>query len=308
MRHRYLLGYLIAAAMIMALGCTTVLAQADQGTKRYAPPSVSKDHSKPAPRTADGHPDLSGMWIEKYGALGTDPAAGKTEVPNRRSGMPAAYPSDELPYQPWAALKARQLHDAENTDPLLHCEPYGVPRIWGGPHPARLVQLPGELIILYERDTAFRIIPTDDAEGGVSFIQNDQLSGQLHQPCRVRAAPDARNAVGLAMQQRIGILSVVQLSGFQGRPGLIRQFVRRIGSGHTGPAVRHFRFSGSGIGSQRSVFLDPHSGEVWMSVSCARSWLGMILGYRRRRIPLRALICLCQNGRAAQSHDHRRGN
>jgi hypothetical protein len=161
MRHRYLLGYLIAAAMIMALGCTTVLAQADQGTKRYAPPSISKDHSKPAPRTADGHPDLSGMWIEKYGALGTDPAAGKTEVPNRRSGMPAAYPSDELPYQSWAALKARQLHDAENTDPLLHCEPYGVPRIWGGPHPARLVQLPGELIILYERDTAFRIIPTD---------------------------------------------------------------------------------------------------------------------------------------------------
>jgi hypothetical protein len=161
MRHRYLLGYLIAAAMIMALGCTTVLAQADQGTKRYAPPSVSKDHSKPAPRTADGHPDLSGMWIEKYGALGTDPAAGKTEVPNRRSGMPAAYPSDELPYQSWAALKARQLHDAENTDPLLHCEPYGVPRIWGGPHPARLVQLHGELIILYERDTAFRIIPTD---------------------------------------------------------------------------------------------------------------------------------------------------
>jgi len=43
----------------------------------------------------------------------------------------------------------------------LHCEPYGVPRIWGGPHPARLVQLPGELIVLYERDTAFRIIPAD---------------------------------------------------------------------------------------------------------------------------------------------------
>jgi hypothetical protein len=161
MKQRYLLGYLLAAALIIAFGSTTASAQSDQGTKKYAPPSVSKDHSKPAPRTADGHPDLSGMWIEKYGALGTDPAAGKSEVPNRRAGLPAAYPSDELPYQPWAALKARQLHDAENTDPLLHCEPYGVPRIWGGPHPARLVQLPGELIVLYERDTAFRIIPTD---------------------------------------------------------------------------------------------------------------------------------------------------
>jgi hypothetical protein len=53
------------------------------------------------------------------------------------------------------------LFDAGNTDPLLHCLPYGVPRIWGGPHPARIVQLPGEMLVLYERDTAFRIIPTD---------------------------------------------------------------------------------------------------------------------------------------------------
>ena len=161
MRRYPLLKYLVAAAMVAALSLAGASAQSDkdQGTKKYAPPSLSKDHSKPAPRTADGHADLSGMWIEKYGALGPDPAAGKTEV-KARSGA-AAYPSDELPYQPWAALKARQLRDAANTDPLLHCEPYGVPRIWGGPHPARLVQLPGELIILYERDTAFRIIPTD---------------------------------------------------------------------------------------------------------------------------------------------------
>ena len=163
MRHHGLLGYVLLAALVTALGTAVALAQTttEEGTKKYAPPSVSKDHSKPAPRTADGHPDLSGMWIEKYGALGTDPAVGKPQGAGRRADTAAKYPSDALPYQPWAALKARQLHDAENTDPLLHCEPYGVPRIWGGPHPARLVQLPGELIILYERDTAFRIIPTD---------------------------------------------------------------------------------------------------------------------------------------------------
>jgi hypothetical protein len=160
MKHHHLLGCLLAAAMFAGLASVAAFAQADQGAKKYAPPALSKDHSKPAPRAADGHPDLSGMWIEKYGALGTDPAVGKPEGSGRRTG-PAAYESDGLPYQPWAALKARQLRDAENTDPLLHCEPYGVPRIWGGPHPARLVELPGELIILYERDTAFRIIPTD---------------------------------------------------------------------------------------------------------------------------------------------------
>jgi hypothetical protein len=160
MKNRHVLGFLIAAA-VANVCAASASAQADknQETKKYAPPALSKDHSKPTPRTADGHPDLSGMWIEKYGALGTDPAVGKPA--QNRAPRPAAYPSDELPYQPWAALKAKQLHDAENTDPLLHCEPYGVPRIWGGPHPARLVGLPGELIVLYERDTAFRIIPTD---------------------------------------------------------------------------------------------------------------------------------------------------
>src|SRR5579863_4250927 len=163
MKRHYLLGSLLAAVLIGGFVSTPSSAQADkdQGTKKYAPPALTKDHSKPTPRTADGHPDLSGMWIEKYGALGTDPAVGRPAGSGRRGGAATAYPSDELPYQPWAALKAKQLHDAENTDPLLHCEPYGVPRIWGGPHPARLVELPGELIVLYERDTAFRIIPTD---------------------------------------------------------------------------------------------------------------------------------------------------
>lgn len=162
-RYHYLFGYLIAAVMIAGLVFTSASAQTDkdQGTKKYAPPSLTTDRSKPAPRTADGHPDLSGMWVEKFGALGPDPAVGKPERPRTGGGAASSYASDALPYQPWAALKARQLHDAENTDPLLHCLPYGVPRIWGGPHPARLVQLPGELIVLYERDTAFRIIPTD---------------------------------------------------------------------------------------------------------------------------------------------------
>jgi len=162
MKHHHVFGYLLAAAVIASVCVASAGAQTDkdQGTKKYAPPALSKDHSKTTPRTADGHPDLSGMWIEKYGALGTDPAVGKPAGSGRRTGAPA-YESDGLPYQPWAALKAKELKDAENTDPLLHCEPYGVPRIWGGPHPARLVALPGELIILYERDTAFRIIPTD---------------------------------------------------------------------------------------------------------------------------------------------------
>jgi hypothetical protein len=153
--------------------------------KKYTPPALHKGDSKPAPHAADGHVDLSGMWIEKYAALGADTAAGDPQASAGNQAAPR-YPSDALPYQPWAATKARQLFDSGTADPLVHCEPYGVPRIWGGPHPARLIELPGELIILYERDTAYRIIPTDgrphpkDADpswmgNSVASWQNDTL-------------------------------------------------------------------------------------------------------------------------------------
>ena len=161
MKRHYPLGYFVAAAFALGMISASAGAQTDSA-KKYAAPKLSSERTKPAPRAADGHVDLSGMWLEKYAALGADTAAQQAPAPRAAAAAAEpAYPSDPLPYQPWAKAKARQLHDAENTDPLLHCEPYGVPRIWGGPHPARLVQLPGELIILYERDTAYRIVPTD---------------------------------------------------------------------------------------------------------------------------------------------------
>ena len=161
-RHHPLAYFMVSAVTVLGMIPAFAAAQTDgnQAPKKYTTPKLSSEHSKPAPHTADGHVDLSGMWLEKYASLGADTAAGK--APAAREGVAASsYPSDALPYQPWARAKARQLHDAENTDPLLHCEPYGVPRIWGGPHPARFIQLPGELVILYERDTTYRVIPTD---------------------------------------------------------------------------------------------------------------------------------------------------
>jgi hypothetical protein len=145
---RHLLSSCVTAAAVVAALCLVSMPAAAQ--------------TKSVPRTADGHPELSGMWVER---LPGDPAAAPATATEKKAPRPSAsvssYPSDALPYQPWAAKKARELHDAATTDPLLHCLPYGEPRIWGGPHPARIIQLPGEMVILYERDTAFRMIPTD---------------------------------------------------------------------------------------------------------------------------------------------------
>src|SRR5580704_10915815 len=161
MRRYFLRKSSTAAAFVVVVWnlASSPAAAQTKNTKQYAPPALPSGPSKPTPRTADGHPDLSGMWIEKYGELGEDVAFRKPAPAQAQAAT--KYPSDALPYQPWAAKKARELFDAANTDPLLHCLPYGEPRIWGGPHPARFVQIPGELIILYERDTTYRIIPTD---------------------------------------------------------------------------------------------------------------------------------------------------
>jgi len=158
MKRYFLRKYVTAAAPVLVAWNMAFVRSMAQ-TKQYAPPSLPSATSKPAPRTADGHPDLTGIWIEKYGEVGEDIAFRKPAPANTPTAT--KYPSDALPYQPCAAKKARELFDAANTDPLLHCLPYGEPRIWGGPHPARFVQIPGELIILYERDTTYRVIPTD---------------------------------------------------------------------------------------------------------------------------------------------------
>lgn len=165
MKRNHFVGSLtIAAAALWTMYSVPAVAQTKssaQGSsdKKYNPPAMHTGQSAPAPHAADGHVDLSGMWLEKYAALGADTAAGGDG--SEEGGATTRYPTDVIPYQPWAAAKAKQLFNSGKDDPLLHCEPYGVPRIWGGPHPARLIQLPGELVILYERDTAYRIIPTD---------------------------------------------------------------------------------------------------------------------------------------------------
>jgi len=129
-----------------------------------------------ATRTADGHPDLSGTWTY---AIDLAPVGlkkvvnGKVSIVNvdqsiREANRPAtmavpgALASTPAPsYKPELQAKVKDLFDHESkVDPAFYCEQPGIPRI--GP-PRRIVQLPAEMIFLYE-DAAgdpYRIIPTD---------------------------------------------------------------------------------------------------------------------------------------------------
>jgi hypothetical protein len=109
------------------------------------------DLAAATPKTADGKPDLSGVWL---------PADGKHFM-----DLGADLKPEDVPYQPWAkALAAQRQNGVHKDDPLAQCMPPGVPRVeTHGGHPFKIIQMPRELIMLYETSTneVFREVFTD---------------------------------------------------------------------------------------------------------------------------------------------------
>jgi hypothetical protein len=114
----------------------------------------------PAPRTADGKPDLSGIWYLHFDACGPFGCADYQPGPeflNFGAKLPGG-----LPYLPWAAalVKERQAAFAKD-DPIGICRPGGLFRFHTFPPPRKVVQLPGLVVILSERDVTYRQIFVD---------------------------------------------------------------------------------------------------------------------------------------------------
>ena len=100
------------------------------------------------PRTADGQPNLQGIWQ----VLNT--AAWDLEDHNARLGVPAGrgvVDGGAIPYQPWAlAKRAENLKSRESLDPETKCFLPGIPRMTYMPHPFRIVQQRDKITFLYE--------------------------------------------------------------------------------------------------------------------------------------------------------------
>lgn len=113
------------------------------------------------PRAADGHPDLSGLWIIPPTHVPNPDFPGCEAIADEFANI-AVNLKGGLPYLPWAAdlVKARRAEKRVN-DPMSRCSPIGPVRLhtWNGPK--KFVQAPGLLIILNELDTTYRQIFTD---------------------------------------------------------------------------------------------------------------------------------------------------
>jgi len=118
-----------------------------------------------APRLPDGKPDFSGLWhvaLRNPCNAALNRFSGCTEI----GGSPLARDlgvnlPGGLPYQPWAAEIVKRTQTDRSKDPNSQCLPTGIVRMYTTPLFRKMVQTPGLLIILNEREVTYRQIFTD---------------------------------------------------------------------------------------------------------------------------------------------------
>jgi hypothetical protein len=135
----------VALAAWWALATPANGGSAGAATAAYSPP-----------RTADGKPDLNGIWQ----ALNT--AEWDVQDHSARLGIPAGLgvvEGGEIPYKPEASAKQKQnFADRLKLDPEIKCYMGGVPRSTYMPYPFQIIQGTGNIMIAYEFAGAVRVI------------------------------------------------------------------------------------------------------------------------------------------------------
>jgi hypothetical protein len=155
-----------ARAVILVTACSLLSTTVASQWIRYPTAGVPRtrdgkpDLSARTPRTTDGKPDFSGVWQnDGYGppsAEGLGPTP-KTVFFDVSFGMNAA-----PPFQPWAAaLAAQRRYDEAKDNPDARCLPLGPLQMLAHPLPKKILQSPGLVVILHERNMEFRQIFTD---------------------------------------------------------------------------------------------------------------------------------------------------
>jgi len=156
----------LLALAVLAMGCSVAQAQwldyKTPGVPRLA--SGAPDLKAPAPRTADGKPDFSGMWFanvpsKEYCKTGDCIEEERMAREQINLGIKL---KDGLPYTEWSKeqMKVRRANGGRD-DPHTYCKPPNFPRAWTLPQYIKIVQTPKEVVILHEFNAAYREIYMD---------------------------------------------------------------------------------------------------------------------------------------------------
>jgi len=124
-------------------------------------PNGKVDMSGPAPRV-NGKPDLSGIWQVEAEPRAPGGLFGLGESPNSKyfRDILSDFKPGEEPLTP-ASREMLAKHAQTGIGPSQICLPDGVPHGDLLPEPFKILQMPGEITMLYEVGTLFRQIFTD---------------------------------------------------------------------------------------------------------------------------------------------------
>jgi hypothetical protein len=135
-----------------------------------APGPVQAPAARNIPRTADGKPNLQGIWKANNKAatdlLDMTSTAGKSVVEG-----------NQIPYLPAAATKKQQnFANRKTADPLEKCFMPGVPRIMYLNYPFQIFQTKEHVAITFEWSQVYRLVYLTGAAartGGLEFWMGD---------------------------------------------------------------------------------------------------------------------------------------
>jgi len=149
-----------SAAAVVSLAVIPVVLQGQAG--RGAAPANAR-----IPRTADGKPNLNGIWQTFGGANWNLEDHGASAGPFFQEGAIGAIPAGQsvlegggdIPYTPAALAKRNE--NARNrltADPEVKCYMPGIPRAQYMPYPFQIVQSPQNILFAYEYASANRVV------------------------------------------------------------------------------------------------------------------------------------------------------
>jgi hypothetical protein len=171
---RHATGVLVVTAALLASVPLTAqwVTYPTPGVPRRADGTVNV--GAPAPRLADGRPDLSGLWMtaepNRGAGRGTAPPVNVPDEAGNQRNITASRQMRDigvdlpggLPYQAWLIpiVKERTANEAID-DPHIRCLPDNFLRAYGLPHLLKFVHSPRLLVVLNEMNAGYRQVFTD---------------------------------------------------------------------------------------------------------------------------------------------------
>jgi len=177
----------VAASAMLLLGQAPAgrggapAAAAPQAGRGGAAPAAAQGRGQaPAaggiPRTADGHPDFSGIWQVLDNSIdgNIEPHAASWGV-HGGAGVIIDTPDGMIPYKPDAVAKRQANYKNRALDPVSRCWKPGVPRINYIPFPFQITQSPKIIQMDYEFVHSYRSVYLNGSTHleGIDFFNGD---------------------------------------------------------------------------------------------------------------------------------------